>query len=197
MEEKKEEILEAARRVLIAEGSGGFSVRKVAGEAGISLGNLQYYFPSRIALLEGLLAADIAAYSGAYEKMLRTDRTSEGGPSGKVHLESFLRGALAKARAAEEVAVFRALFSFTEPEVLRLIEGYYREIAELLARGLAAITGQSPDARQVREATAILLPYLDGYAVTAPFLPLAGEETANLIGELAWRVLSRGTGEEQ
>ena len=40
-------ILEAAELLLIDSGYHNFSMRKVATKAGISVGNLQYYFPSK------------------------------------------------------------------------------------------------------------------------------------------------------
>ena len=48
-------ILQAARTVLAAEGYAGLSMRRVAGEVGISLSNVQHYYQSKDALLEALL----------------------------------------------------------------------------------------------------------------------------------------------
>ncbi|MEL0587400.1 MAG: TetR/AcrR family transcriptional regulator [Candidatus Thiodiazotropha sp. (ex. Lucinoma kazani)] len=42
-----EAILDTARRVLTESGLGDFSMNKVAANSGISLGNLQYYFPKK------------------------------------------------------------------------------------------------------------------------------------------------------
>jgi AcrR family transcriptional regulator len=50
----RQEIIDAATRLLIEEGAGGFSVRKVAQGAAISLGNLQYHFPTKNDLFYGL-----------------------------------------------------------------------------------------------------------------------------------------------
>jgi AcrR family transcriptional regulator len=52
--ERCEAVLDAAMSVLIDEGSAGFSMRKVAERAGIRIGNLQYYFPTRADLMRGL-----------------------------------------------------------------------------------------------------------------------------------------------
>lgn len=49
------EILQAARTVLAAEGYAGLSMRRVAGEVGISLSNVQHYYQSKDALLEAVL----------------------------------------------------------------------------------------------------------------------------------------------
>lgn len=48
-------ILAEARSILVSRGYGGFSVRKVAKAAGVSLGHLQHYFPNRAVLLREAL----------------------------------------------------------------------------------------------------------------------------------------------
>ncbi len=56
------QILEAARRVFLREGHAGLSMRKVADEAGLALGNVNYYFDSKRALLEATLREALADY---------------------------------------------------------------------------------------------------------------------------------------
>lgn len=55
-------ILEAAEQLLIDSGYHSFSMRKVAKQAGISVGNLQYYFPTKDQLFESLLDRIIQKY---------------------------------------------------------------------------------------------------------------------------------------
>lgn len=47
--------MEAASRILIQEGYNGFTLRKVADAAGISIGNLNYHYPTKVALIDALL----------------------------------------------------------------------------------------------------------------------------------------------
>lgn len=54
-------ILAAAADVLARDGAHDFSLRRVAQAAGIRLGNLQYYFPTRADLLGHLLAGYLEA----------------------------------------------------------------------------------------------------------------------------------------
>jgi len=61
-------ILEAAEQLLIDNGYHNFSMRKVATKAGVSVGNLQYYFPSKNDLLEALLDHVIQNYLDAFEQ---------------------------------------------------------------------------------------------------------------------------------
>jgi len=55
-------ILEAAEQLLIDRGYHNFSMRKVATKAGVSVGNLQYYFPSKDKLIEAVLDHVIQNY---------------------------------------------------------------------------------------------------------------------------------------
>ena len=48
------QILDAAETILVREGADALSLRQVAKEADITLGNLQYYFPTRAKLLEAI-----------------------------------------------------------------------------------------------------------------------------------------------
>jgi AcrR family transcriptional regulator len=52
---KAERILEAAKRVLDAEGAGGTTIARVAAEAGVSRGLLHYYFESKEDMLAQML----------------------------------------------------------------------------------------------------------------------------------------------
>lgn len=53
--ERAHAILHAARHLLAAEGYAGLSMRRVAAEAGITLSNVQHYYPNKQVLLEALL----------------------------------------------------------------------------------------------------------------------------------------------
>ena len=52
--ERRKQILEACKRVLAKEGCMRFQLRNVAVEAGLSLSNVQYYFPTKEELIKGL-----------------------------------------------------------------------------------------------------------------------------------------------
>jgi AcrR family transcriptional regulator len=53
-EARRAEILDAAEQQLIHQGAEGLGLRSVARAVGISVGNLQYYFPTRADLLDAL-----------------------------------------------------------------------------------------------------------------------------------------------
>jgi AcrR family transcriptional regulator len=52
---RKRQIIQAFRAVLIAEGYAAASMRRVADECGMKLGNLQYYYPTRDDLVDAFI----------------------------------------------------------------------------------------------------------------------------------------------
>ncbi len=64
-----QQILEAAFALFVREGGAAFSTRGVAKEAGVSLGAVQYTFPTKESLLEGMLEHVLAAYEADYRRV--------------------------------------------------------------------------------------------------------------------------------
>jgi AcrR family transcriptional regulator len=65
--ETRELILRTAFRVLVEEGYGAMSMRRVAADAGVKFGNLTYHYPSRDDLFTELLDSVIKAYEQAFD----------------------------------------------------------------------------------------------------------------------------------
>lgn len=65
---RKVKILQTAEWVLMDEGYAGFSLRKVAKRAGVSIGNLQYYFPTRAELLDGMMESLLGSCMSHYQR---------------------------------------------------------------------------------------------------------------------------------
>ncbi len=70
-QKRVEAILNAARSVLIEDGYTQFSLRNIAGRAGIHLSNLQYYFPGKDELIHGLMEFIADEYVQTYETLFR------------------------------------------------------------------------------------------------------------------------------
>lgn len=64
--------LKHANQVLLAEGYGDFSVRKVAKSAAVGVGHLQHYFPTKQALLEAMIDALSATLWQHYAQHIAT-----------------------------------------------------------------------------------------------------------------------------
>lgn len=65
--ETRTKILDAARDLLLADGIGGFTMRKLADRVGCTATNLYYHFADKDAVLRELLAADAAALRRAMD----------------------------------------------------------------------------------------------------------------------------------
>src|SRR6202000_1783695 len=70
-EEKRQEILDAARRCFVRDGFRGASIADICAEAGISPGHLYHYFPSKEAIVgamgQGALAEGAAQFGELME----------------------------------------------------------------------------------------------------------------------------------
>ena len=148
--ERLDEVLEAAERRLLDGGPEGLTLRSVADDVGISVGNLQYYLPTRVDLLAAVMERQVGA---------------------------FRRGALAAvgdgddARAAL-LALVRYWFDTHDtpgqsliwqlqslgahvPEVARIMQAAYDELFDHMARLLRAVDPALTRAQAVRRAATI------------------------------------------
>lgn len=66
-------ILKATRAVFVREGHAGLTMRMVAEEAGIVVGNISYYFQTKRELLEAMLREELADYVEAHVKQFEPD----------------------------------------------------------------------------------------------------------------------------
>src|SRR4029079_16348528 len=62
-------IVKAAKQVFLRETDSGFSLRNVAKEAGLSLGAVQHFYPTRDKLMAAMLEFVVNEYEAAYERV--------------------------------------------------------------------------------------------------------------------------------
>lgn len=65
-------ILEDSRRLLQREGYAAFTLRKAAAEAGVPLGTLQHYFPTREVLLKTVIQQTLKLFNDEYHSIARS-----------------------------------------------------------------------------------------------------------------------------
>ncbi len=155
---KKDLILEAARNVLKTEGSANFSMRKVAASAGMSLGNLQYYFKTKDTLFEGLLAQYMTQYRNRYLEYMETPLTKE-------ILAASINEILEDEATNNDKDIYQILYSYAEAGGLSKInqEDFIKEVYQLLYSFLAN-TDASVSARKIHLACSFLIPYFHSYS---------------------------------
>ncbi|ACT60419.1 TetR/AcrR family transcriptional regulator [Hirschia baltica] len=70
-------ILEAALHTLTEKGYSGFTMRNIAKQAGISLGNITYYYKTKEAILHDMMDAVSEAYQGALDKIITDESLTD------------------------------------------------------------------------------------------------------------------------
>lgn len=146
-QERNEAILEAAERLLVEEGHAALTLRGVAQRAGIRLGNLQYYFATREALVRALLSRVLERATARLAEHVG----SAGGSGGA--LEKALKYLLEDQTQADSYRLFYDLWALAarEPaiaEALRDFYAHYTDIAaELLSHAAPELTRAEARAR--------------------------------------------------
>jgi AcrR family transcriptional regulator len=67
------EIIATARAILAREGNAGLSMRAVATQMGVSLSNVQHYYPSRDVLLEAVFSQMLLDYQAGVDRIASAD----------------------------------------------------------------------------------------------------------------------------
>ncbi|AQV94854.1 TetR family transcriptional regulator [Cupriavidus necator] len=153
-------IVRVARRLLLEGGPLEFSLRAVALRAGVSVSNLQYYFPTRPAVLRAVMEPEINAYLDALKRALNS------GVSPREAHDAILMKAINDARDTKFVALWRHFFSFasTDPECANLLDEWYDTLTQELARVIRAINPKY-GADESMQVAALLIAMADGLAL--------------------------------
>lgn len=116
------EILEVAAGILVNEGYGEFTMRKIAAKANMKHGNLQYYFPSKQALLVSMLEAEMSRYQTSMANRV-TGRKS----TAKQRLIFAVDYILKDQKNRRSCALFWELWALSshEPEVQAVMNEFY------------------------------------------------------------------------
>ena len=158
-------IVRVARKLLLEGGALEFSQRAVAQRAGISVSNLQYYFPTRLAVLRAVMEPEIEAYLSALKRAL------ESGAPPRETLEALLGMALENAKDVKGTALWAHFVSFAsiDPECARLIDAWSAYLTEAIAAlvravnpGLKAADGEHVAMLLVAMADGLALQYTMG-----------------------------------
>jgi len=179
----KDLIISSAIRVLLTHGTEGLSMRKVAGEANMSLGNLQYHFRDKAALMEGLGEH----YFGECARMLDGYRHSPADGSAELQLYRFITYLLDHVDHSDQVSemcrVFREMWALSarDAEIQQQLVAYYRTIVSKLSALCVQVCSSKASADQL---ASLLLPYIEGYSITHGALPLRKPDVTSMLVKL-------------
>lgn len=104
---RRAELLQVAERLMVEEGAGALTMRRVAEEAGIRLGNLQYYFPTKDALIDALVDELCARY------VARMAAETEPNLSPEAALAAFAQFIVSDFRSREGSVIFWELWALS------------------------------------------------------------------------------------
>ena len=167
-------------------------MRKVAGEANMSLGNLQYHFKDKTSLMGGLAEY----YFGHCSSMLNGYQHTPPNGSGEEQLHQFILSLLEHVDHVDQISdmcrVFREMWALSARDsgIHRQLVDYYQVTVEKLSALLVPISSSVESAKRM---ASVLLPFIEGYSITCEALPMDKKETAEMWTALC-RVFLRDTG---
>lgn len=183
---KAEKIIDCALELLKTQGDHGVTMRQVAQRSEMSLSNAQYYFKNKDELLKAM--AD--RYFGICIEEIRgyTAITAQGDIRAKLSemLMEFLKHGL---EISEMCRIFREYWAIaTRNEAIeQYLTDYYKSMTQALARNLEP-AASNPAA--VDKAVSLIIPYVEGYTITAKSLPIDIEEANEMLVSIVMNVLS-------
>ena len=183
---KIESIIEAALVILQDNGYHGLTMRLVAAETGMSLGNLQYYFKSKDSLLKSMIEH---CFKRCREIMIKQAEESKAETPYDVVYE-LIDLALCSEKANKGThVIFREFWVIAcrDPEIEKTLRSYYDNLAGWFGDILAPLTSK-PTA--VKQAITLMIPYIEGYfTVTSSSSFLRREEIIDMLTNLILTLL--------
>lgn len=155
------DILRVALTILTQQGYGELSMRRIAKEIGISLGNLQYYFPNKKVLIQKLLEDYLD------QTMLKIqERSSLKVNSIEEQFDMALNVSFLEQSSKEACQVFYELWALAtrDKEVKAALESFYETYCSIVA-GYVEHINPSLGKETVRKRAAIIVAMLEGLSL--------------------------------
>ena len=184
---KEKRILDCALRLLTAHGDAGLTMRKIADCADMRLSNVQYYFKAK----DDVLLAMVDLYFGACSAELAELATANAAFDQRERARRLIAEVLKHGTEMSNMCkVFRELWAIATRD--GVIEGrvmeYYANFASTIAE---SILGDEGTPTQRARISALLVPFFEGYSITAPALSMPPEEVIDMLTDLAMSVVTQ------
>lgn len=164
---KAERVLDIALQLLKDNGDYGVTMRQVATNANMSLSNVQYYFKNK----DELLKAMASRYFGACLKEMHEMEAIERSSSQEKDINALLKGFLSHGLEISEMCrIFREYWAIsTRNEAIDIhVKEYYREMVSVLS---TILRPASKSEQGLSQAVSIIIPFVEGYSITALAMP--------------------------
>ncbi|MFH8378994.1 TetR/AcrR family transcriptional regulator [Streptomyces cyaneofuscatus] len=158
---RRNELLDAAERVLLASGYAELSMRAVAAEARVRLGHLQYYFPARSDLVAAVLDRTLGRSLDRLGPLLATSPHAAGPDPA-----SLVRGLLADQDDPALVRLFTELWALAavDTAVSDIVRAFYRGYGDQVVAHLRCRHPALPEA-ECRARAEVFVMLIEGAAL--------------------------------
>jgi len=158
-DERRQQILATARKMMMSGGADAIGMRRLAAAVGITHGNLQYYFPTRLELLVVLFDLEVDKYTSGVRAAVAGAKTR------KSRVNALMDSGLALIRTPETV-LWRQMVGMVDqnPEIAALhaqeIAAYERALAQELGHIEPKLS-----ARRCRHIAKLIQAIVDGLSI--------------------------------
>ncbi|MDO8863825.1 TetR/AcrR family transcriptional regulator [Haliea sp. E1-2-M8] len=163
-QQTRDTIVAAARRLLLDEGYDNFVFRRVATEAGVEPGNVQYYFANKRDLLWAVLLPELENYKD------RLSGVSHTGHSKYEKIEEIVTFLLSDVKSRSTLFLWLAIWGMAahDQEIQAITGRFYRKYVDILSSFLLSA---SPDlkADKAQEIAWLITSEFDGLMVVMRF----------------------------
>ncbi|WP_052261223.1 TetR/AcrR family transcriptional regulator [Ruegeria sp. ANG-S4] len=177
---KEARILDCALKLLIEAGDAGLTMRRIADCADMRLSNVQYYFKSR----DDVLIAMVEQYFDACaENLLKLTEESKA-QTRRERVRFLVSAGLSHGLEISDMCrAFREIWAISSRNAIidTCLTGYYRRFADVMAD---YAFGEDLEAADRDGLKALLVPYFEGYSVTARALTLDTSVIAEMLTDI-------------
>ena len=173
--DKRNQILDVARDLLIDEGYHNFSLRKVAEKAGIRVSNLQYYFPAKSDLVKAMLDHVIKDYLQDFD-----DIRGSGTP--EQQFIAVIEDVVTDLNTRKTTVFFPELWSLSNHEkgITRSMDNMYQRYREVLVEIVAEINPALSEA-QCQRLALFFTSSVEGHTIFIGYRKPWRRETQNIV----------------
>lgn len=152
---RAEAILDVAAALLVEKGYSGLSFRSVASRAGLGIGNLQHYFPTRAALIHALLERTFEASVATLGERSGADPEAD--------IDDAIRHVLEEQTRREPCFLFWELWALSahDPDASAVMTGFYDRYVAHIA-GLVRAARPEVAEEAARRAALLIAALLEG-----------------------------------
>ena len=183
---KEKRILDCALRILTAQGDAALTMRKIAECAEMRLSNVQYYFKAK----DDVLLAMVHSYFGACAEELGSIAAANAALDQRERARRLIAEVLKHGTEVSDMCrVFREIWAIsTRNDVIRQrMMDYYATFASTISQSI--LGDQEAPALEARLGT-LLVPFFEGYSITAPALSMRPDEVTEMVTDLAMSVIN-------